>query len=294
MRNRRQTTAVLVGAVVLASAGCGGTPDVTPTTVQLTAEPLEQPAALPEAASARGGPSPTPSPSSSPTAQVEAAAPPDAAPTAPTSTEKARFVAAHRPDGAQGLEHVAVDLDADGIDELLFTFVREDHSQVQVAAWSSGRGYRIVAAATGGLAQRIDHVRVGDVNADDVVEIVTMEAHEKGASLTVLAVPRVDRLVGLTGVGGCYDGSATYGVVGAELREVDGDGVPEIVARCDESPLPVNAWSEATYRWSDGAYRVEEKAPPGQDRDGDGADDDGQGGGDDGGRPGRGRGGGDG
>lgn len=255
-------------AVLVAASACGGDPTSEPTITALTARPIEEPVREPEPLVRTPAPPPSPSPTVAPP-------PPSPTPTGPTEAQKARYAAAYAPDESHGLQHVAIDLDDDGVEELLFTYVAGGRSRVDVAAWDGGT-YRVVAGGTGGTAQRIERVRVGDVNADGRIEIVTFEAHESGASLTVFAVPAVDRLVGLRAEGGCYDGSATYGVVGAELRDTDGDGVPEIVARCDDSPLPVSAWSEQTYRWDDGGYRVVADGPLPTDGDsGDGHDDEG-------------------
>ena len=253
MRTRPRSLAALL-AVLAIAAGCGGEPEAAPTVTQLTAQPLEEPVREPEPTVPTSSPDPSPSPTPTPSPSASPS------PSGPSEAEKARYAAAYAPEGSQGVEHVAIDLDADGIEELLFTYVRERRSRVDVAAWD-GAEYRVVADATGGAAQRIERVRVGDVNADGRTEIVTFEADETGASLTAFAAVGADSIVGLRAVGGCYDGSATYGVVGAELRDTDGDGIPEIVARCDDSPLPVSAWSEETYRWEDGAYRVVREQP---------------------------------
>ena len=255
MRTRLRSVAAFLSVLAVA-AGCGGTPEAAPTVTQLTAQPLQEPVREPEPKV----PTPSPVPSPSPAVTPSSPASPPPSPSGPSEAEKARYAAAYAPEGSQGVEHVALDLDADGIEELLFTYVREGRSRVDVAAWD-GAEYRVVANATGGAAQRIERVRVGDVNADGRTEIVTFEADETGSSLTAFAAVGADSIVGLRGVGGCYDGSATYGVVGAELRDTDGDGIPEIVARCDDSPLPVSAWSEETYRWGEGAYRAVRDEP---------------------------------
>lgn len=276
---RVRATPVLL-ALALVGAGCAGTPDPEPAIAQLTARPLEEELVREPEPSAR-----IPSPSAPATPSPSPTVDPSPPPTGPTEADKARFAAGYAPAGSHGVQHVALDLDLDGIEELLFTFVRERRSHVEIAAWD-GAGYRVVASATGGRAQRVERVRVGDVNADGRTEIVVHETDETGSSLSVLAVNDDRTLAGLRARGGCYDGSATYGVVGAELRDTNGDAVPEIVARCDDSPLPVSAWSEAVYRWEDGAYRVVESGPldGGDDEDDDDDDDD---------HAGRGRGGGD-
>ncbi len=69
------------------------------------------------------------------------------------------------------------------------------------------------------------------------------------------AVGGREEVVELTAVGGCHDGSHTYGTVGATLEDRDADGAQEIYATCDDSPLPVSDWSTDRYVWSGGAYR---------------------------------------
>jgi hypothetical protein len=261
-RSQRQPLrVVLVALVAAASVGCGsGDPDVaatTPEIVALTAAPL------PSGATRVAAPSPTPSPAPTAPAAGEAAAAPASSPVAPegpTASDRARFVADYEPDGASGLEHVAVDVDGDGQRELLFTYVVDGTARVDVAWWS-GDAYAVAARGEGGAAAVIWHVRVADVNGDDVTEVVTFQRDDSSSSLSIWAVVGRD-LLGLRAVGGCDDGAFTYGVVGADLTDVDGDGTAEILATCDDSPLPVRAWSEETYRWDGSAYVAEPQQPP--------------------------------
>lgn len=273
----RLLTLVLVSGV----AACGQgepQPEVAPI-LSLTAEPLS--------------PSPTPSPSPEPSPSpvddalaTSASEEPSPEPTAPAASEAARFVSSYRPDDARALDHVALDLDADGIDEIVFTYVADGVSRVDIAWWSPADGYAIGSRGEGGVATAVDAVRIADINADGRTEIVTFQSDDKGSSLSVWALTERRDLEGLRARGGCDDGAYTYGVVGAELRDVDGDAVDEIVATCDDSPLPVRAWSEDTYRWDGEAYAVVPKVvpsaspsgkpdePPGQDGDDDGGDGD--------------------
>lgn len=264
---------LLALTLVSGLAACGQDepqPQVAPI-VSLTAEPLPP--------SPR--PSPTPSPSPSPTAEAETTTEePSPEPTAPGASEAARFVSDYRPDDSRDLDHVALDLDADGIDEIVFTYVAGGMARVDIAWWSPEEGYAIGSRGEGGAGSAVDAVRIGDINADLRIEIVTFQSDDKGSSLSVWALTERRDLVGLRAQGGCDDGAYTYGVVGAELHDVDGDGVDEIVATCDDSPLPVRAWSEDTYRWDGEAYAVVPEVvpsgppdgPPGQDDDGDDGD----------------------
>lgn len=204
--------------------------------------------------------SPSPGPSPSPTETSTEASPSPtptgtASPRPATDTDRARFVQSYRPEGASDLEHAAVDLDADGTDELVFAYVGPgDTARVDVAWWD-GSQYQVEERTEGGPATTIDRLRVSDVNADGVTEVVTFQSSGSGASLSLWQVTEGRGLRGLRARGGCADGLHTYGVVGAELEDRDGDGAAEIRATCDGSPLPVAAWPTHTYVWADGAYR---------------------------------------
>jgi len=225
-----------------------------------TADPGPVPTPSPTEAVASALPSATASSTTSPTETLT-----DAATTDPTDvesehdatdTDRARFVAEYRPDGATDIDHVQVDLDADGVEEVVVFYVRpsEGVGHVDLAFWS-GTDYEVVAGADGGVADRVQRVRVADLNADGRTEIALFVARgSSGASVTLWAVAG-ERLVPLTARGGCHDGSATYGVIGATIEDRDRDGRDEIYATCDDSPVPVAAWSTDGYSWTDGAWR---------------------------------------
>ncbi len=252
-RQQRRAVLALTLAAALGVAACsGGEPDTQTAspTPEVSASAMNGPSASPSSTDADASPSPSTSTTDDPSDD-----PTD--PTDPSDTDRARFVSSYRPDGASDLEHVQVDLDGDGVDELVFSYVRggEKVGHVDLADWDAEAGaYAIVAGADGGVADRIDRVRVGDLNADGFVEVALFQATgSSGSSVTLWRVQN-SRLVPLRARGGCWDGSSTYGVTGARIADTDGDGISELFATCDDSPLPVAAWSTDGYRWQDGAW----------------------------------------
>lgn len=274
---RTRPTAILAVAALLALPACGDDDPTGDEPATLEASPLTEtptPAASPEPSPDASPASPTPTPS--PTVR------------AATDTDRARFVAGYRPEGASDVEHVAVDLEGDDTDELVFAYVSANGTSRVDVAWWDGTRYVIEYRAEGTRAQRVDRLRVADVNGDGITEIATLQSSGTGSSLSLWQVVGEHALSGLRARGGCADGLHTYGVVGAELEDRDGDGRDEIYATCDDSPLPVAAWHTDTYVWQDGAYRVApaqdgDDADDGgdadeDDGDGDDGDDDGEGG----------------
>lgn len=179
----------------------------------------------------------------------------------PRDVDRARFVAAHRPTGARDLTHVAADLDG-GVDELVFVYASAEDgvSRVEVAAWD-GERYRVSERAVGGRARRINDLVVDDINGDGRLDVV-VDQSDVGQSLSAWTATPTG-LKPLAAVGGCHDARNTYGVVGARLVDRDADGRQEIEATCDDSPLPVSAWSTDRYGWRDGAYRHTPRPVPG-------------------------------
>lgn len=251
-RTRTALTLALVATVALAACG-DDDPGVGEGegdgAIELTPLPTDEPSVDPAQNPTPFSPTPTPSPSDEPS--------PDASPREATDTDRARFVAGYRPDGASDLEHVAVDITGDEVEELVFAYVANGTTaRVDVAYWQ-GTAYEVSYRAEGGPAARIERLRVNDINADGIVEIATFQTNGGGSSITLWQVSGEQSLTGLRAQGGCADGLNTYGVVGAELEDRDGDGAAEVYASCDDSPLPVAAWSTHTYVWQDGAYRFD-------------------------------------
>jgi hypothetical protein len=222
----------------------------------LTAEPVAGGTTPSPSVSPSPSGSPSTSPSASPSASVSPS-PSDTETRPPTDTDRARFVATYSPAGAEDLDHVAADLDGDGQEELVFAYVRVDPAVSHIdVAWWDGREYAVVFGDDGGPASRVDRLRTADVNADGLVEIITNQsATQSAASLTLWQVTAPRTVVDLPAVGGCNAGRSTYGVIGASLEDRDADGSDEVYATCDDSPLPVSAWSTDRYVWRDGAYR---------------------------------------
>ncbi len=234
-------------ALAAVLSGCASGTDV----VQIEAEP-SSPATTDTPSPT---PTPTPSPTPSPTPTTEPS-PTEEGPRPPTSTDRARFVSEFEPANASRLEHVATDLDGDAVEEILFTYVRGEQVSHLEVAWWNGTAYEIGFAADGGAGTRIDRVRTSDVNADGHTEIVIFQSGEaSNASLSIWQVTGPGQVTGLAAMGGCHDGSITYGAIGASLEDRDADGADEIYATCHESPLPAEEWSTDRYRWEAGAYR---------------------------------------
>ena len=235
-------TAGLVAAVL--ASGCGS--DVR----QVRIEAVPSPSAS----------SPTPTDSPSPTTppsptETDEPSPTETGPRDPTDADRADFVASYAPDNVSGLENVAVDVDGDELQEIVFTAVRGGQVAHVAVAWWTGTAYEIVFSDDGGPATTVDRVRVSDVNGDGRTEIALDASGEGGtASIALWAVAAPREVVRLPAAGGCHDGSHVYGVVGASLEDRDGDGSAEVYATCDGSSLDGRAEVDR-YRWETGAYR---------------------------------------
>ena len=248
---------VRLAALVLATSTLTACTSDGPDVVAVTAQAIDSDTSdLSSPSPSPSDPSPSPSASASPSASPEPS--PSASASRPaTTTDRARFIDGYEPDGAVDVEHVAADLDGDGSEEVVVAYVRSaaQVAHVDVAAWT-GSSFEVVFRGDGGPGSRVDRLRIGDLNADGRIEIVTEQSTDGGtASVTVWAAESATSVVPLPAVGGCADGSNTYGVVGASIEDRDVDGASEIYATCDDSPLPVEAWSTHRYVWSSGAYR---------------------------------------
>ncbi len=243
---RRVAGAALAIALLAACGGDGRT------VVAVTARPID--GDLPSEPSPAPAPSETatdqPTPSEEPTPSEDPSRP-------PTDTDRARFVSAYEPEGAEDIEHVSTDLDGDGENEVVVSYVRTAGGVSHVdVAWWDGTGYVVEFRADGGSARRVDRVRIADVNRDGRIEIVTFQSGDgSSASATLWQVQGRAAIAGLPAAGGCHDGSITYGAVGVSFEDRDADGVDELYATCDDSPLPLADWTTDRYVWDAGAYR---------------------------------------
>lgn len=238
----RAVTAILV---VLLTACSPSVP-----TVDIQAEPLGDQPTSTEAPTDDATDDPTDEPTDDPT-ETETAGPRQ-----PTATDRARFVAAFDPPDATGLEHVSVDVDGDGIQELVFAWTHQQRvTRVAIAWWNGSTAYEVAFEADGGEGNSLDTLWVRDVTRDGLTEVVTFQSgpQAQAASATVWQVTGTRQVVALRAVGGCHAGSHTYGAVGVEFTTRG--GASEIEATCDDSPLPRHLWSTDRYRWEDGAYR---------------------------------------
>ncbi len=213
-------------------------PDVVGTPVTPTPTPEETPTPTPT-------PAPTPTPTPTPTPQERE----------PTDADAASFAAAFEPPGAEDVEFVSVDVTGDGWAEIVFASLATDTTRVDVARWT-GLAYEVVFTDAGGPAEEIVRFTVRDVSGDGVREIVTVQAvGQDGESLSIWGYDG-EEFVRHEADGGCWDGSHTYGIIGAEAR----DG--EIVATCDDAPLPTVAWSSDVYVWDGSRWTYDRTETP--------------------------------
>lgn len=233
--------ALLTGWLV---AGCTG--DVPVVRIEAQPSPTESSAA-PSIA-----PSPSPTTSESPT---PSATPTDQVPRPATDTDRARFVADFHPEGASGLEHVAADLDGDGTAELLFTYLRAGRTSHIDVAWWTGTAYAVQFADDGGEASRIDRVRVDDVNADGLTELVVRQSGDGTSTASLWQVTGPGQVARLRAQGGCFAGSHTYGTTQVRFEDRDADGAEEVYADCPDG-------TTVRYRWDAGTYRHDPALEP--------------------------------
>lgn len=226
---------LLAGGVV---AGCGDDVPVVQVEAQPSTPESTEAASVEPSATPTASVSPTPSPT-----------PTEVTPRPATDTDRARFVAAYQPEGASGLEHVATDVDGDGTAELLFAYVRRGGTSHVDVAWWTGTEYAVQFSDDGGQASRIDRLRVDDLNADGLTELVTGQSADGGqASVSLWQVTGPGQVQRLRAQGGCFAGSHTYGATGVTFADRDADGAQEIYATCPDSTV-------ARYRWEGDAYR---------------------------------------
>jgi hypothetical protein len=235
-------------ASLLLWSGCAPAEDeVEPEVIAVTATPV------PEEVTEEPLPEPTPEPSPEEVAEPTPTAPEERD---PTDSDRARFIASYDPGGVSGGRQVAADIDGDGIAEIVFAFVveAEQRSRVDVAAWS-GTSYDIVTRELGGPAERLEELRISDINGDGRIEVVVIQRVGDSRSATLWVGGAGGALDPLRGVGDCFDGSHTYGDTDVTVADRTGDGRAEVRAVCEDPDRPRPLWPEVVYQWEDDAYR---------------------------------------
>lgn len=193
-------------------------------------------------------PDPTPTPTPSPGATATATAVPDPDPTEqgprePTDADASDFAAALLEGDEGDGEFVLADLDTDGRNEVVVATRLGGRSRVDIATWD-GSAYRLWFSGEGASADALAGVEVRDINGvPETPEVVVRQTSgEQGESITVWGM-RDGQMVPYTAVDGCWDGSNTYGIIGASIADT------RITATCDGSPLPTAAWPSDIYVW---------------------------------------------
>lgn len=241
-RRRHRLRTVAVAGLLLAACATGDDQPTAAGPLSLTATPLS--------------PSPTATQQMSPTPTATPEEPRD-----PTDADRARFIAAYRPPATSDHRNLAIDLDRDGVKEVVFAFVvdHQSRSQVDVAAWR-GTSYEIVAAEAGGRADDLVDLQVRDLTADGDLEVVIIQrVGASGRSASVWRATTGGELTPLRAVGDCFHGSHTYGDTGVSIEDRGGDGRAEILATCEDPDRPQPLWPTVVYAWSDGAYHCQHR-----------------------------------
>ena len=241
--------ALVLGLFVLRSGGDEDEP----------APPLasESPPAVASEPPATAQPPPSPSPS------AVASEPADEEPTDPTEVmpsdgDVTAFLDAYEAEHGDDATTRVADLDFDEVDEIVAARVEDDAVQIDVASWDGAR-YAISFSDSGGAADRLDELVVRDVNGEAGLELVTFQsAGEEGRSISLWGLGGNGRYTRQDARGGCWDGSNTFGIVGATVEAA------RLEATCDGSPLPPEAWPSDVYVWEDGAWTFSETLEPSQ------------------------------
>jgi hypothetical protein len=147
---------------------------------------------------------------------------------------------------------VLADLDGDNVPERVRAAIVRNAVEVRVERYEGGGLWRDIDNATGAVADDLVGLWVQDLNSDGRAEIHTKQwVGTNGESVSLWSFGN-DTLQSMTASGGCWDGSHTFGVVGALVHP------GEVKAICEEEPLPPSLWSTAVYRWDDGRWTFQE------------------------------------
>lgn len=228
-------------------------PVPTPATVTPISTPTT-PEASPSPATPDQTESPSPSPSPSPTGDATA----EPSPTGAQDPEEVAeaFTGEYVPEGGEQVISRVADVTGDGDLEVVFASIVGDSVRIDVARWN-GRFYEISFVEYGAPAEQLESLEVSDYTGDGRrLEIVTQQSSgEQGESLSIWGWDGA-RFAAQAAEDGCWDGSNTFGVVGATIAE------GRIEATCDGSPLPTAAWPTDIYLWDGRSWVYEASRIP--------------------------------
>ena len=149
-----------------------------------------------------------------------------------------------------------VDVDEDGISERVSAAIVADVVHIRVDEQVDGR-WRNGPVRNGPVADRLVDLRTGDLTGDGRPEIWTWQwVATEGQSITMWAYTR-DRLRRMEASGGCWNGSNTFGLVGALVQRATSNRPIQIAAICEDESLPWWQWPSALYRWRDGRWTAD-------------------------------------
>jgi hypothetical protein len=118
---------------------------------------------------------------------------------------------------------------------------------------AAGGRWTDAATTTGAVADDLVSLEVEDLTGDGRPEIHTRQwVGVNGESVSLWSYAD-ERLRPMTASGGCWDGETTFGVVGARVDP------GQVIAICEEDPLPTYLWSTAVYRWVDGMWTFQRR-----------------------------------
>lgn len=148
---------------------------------------------------------------------------------------------------------VLADLDGDRVPERVWAAIVRNAVEVRVERYDRDGRWREVAETTGAVADDLVGLWVQDLTGDGRPEIHTKQwVGASGESVTLWSFSD-DRIQPMTASGGCWDGQNTFGVVGALVHR------GQVLAICEEDPLPPQLWSTAVYRWQDGRWTFQQR-----------------------------------
>lgn len=180
-------------------------------------------------------------------------------PRPPTDADAAAYAAQAAPAEATASQTFVADLNGDEVSEVVLASIVGGFTRLDIASWT-GTAYAPTFTGEGGAAEVLDHLSVRDINGSpESQEIVTTQSiGTQGRSISVWGWDG-SAYVPHRAVDGCWDGSHTYGIVGATLAD------QRITATCDGSPLPQPAWPSDIYGWDPAldAFAYLRTVPPG-------------------------------